>query len=874
MPVDPTTVVRTVLPNGLTVLIRRDRSAPVAAVVTYVKAGYFDETDAVVGVSHVLEHMYFKGTPTRGVGAIARETKASGGYLNAHTIYDHTSYYAVVPADGFAAALAVQADAYANSLVDAAELGRELEVIVQEARRKQDNAAAVARETLFALLHDAHRIRRWRIGTEEELRRLTRDDVVGFYRNFYRPGNTVVSIAGDLDPDETLALVTRLYGDQPAGDPVYTPGPDESATVHALRYRELSGDVQQAQLVMGWRTPGLADPRTPALDIAAAVLGAGRGSRLYRDVRERQLASGISASNYTPGDLGVFTVHAETRPGAVTEAAGAAWRAVRTLGEDGPSPLELERARRLTEAGWLRRLETMDGQATYLAEWEAVGDWQLGARYLEQLLSCDAEAVASAVREHLTLEHMATVVYRPDDAPAIAPDADAFRRSLVAAHLPASAIGAEPSPIEAPAVIVAPVAERVVDGVHVFRTPHGVPVLVRQKPGAPVTYAGVFAVGGARDEGADRSGLTKLLARTAVKGTANRNAAQLAAEIELLGGGMGASIGAESFGWTVSAPTRHLGAALSLLADVVQRPAFPDNALETERVVALADVTALRDDMYRYPVRLALEAAFGDHPYGVSALGDERTLRAITPTSLTAWHAERVLHAPIVIGIVGDVDPAEAAAAAASRFDHLEWREPAALTEPSWPAAPVSRAEARDKAQTGLALALPAPSRRDPARFAAELLADVASGLGGRFFEELRDRRSLGYSVHLSGVARTRAGLFLAYIGTAPEREDEAREGLMREFARFAEEPVTEEELQRAQTYSIGTHAIARQTGGSLLGEMVDAWLLGEGLEEIDGYPAHIRAVSREAIQAVAAASLEHAWIEGVVRGQPATVDA
>src|SRR5215210_1544034 len=114
---DPATVQREVLPNGLTVLVRRDASAPVVAVNTYVKAGYFDETDAVVGIAHVLEHMFFKGTERRGVGEIAKQTKASGGYLNAHTIYDHTSYYAVLPASGFVTGLEIQADAYAHSVV-------------------------------------------------------------------------------------------------------------------------------------------------------------------------------------------------------------------------------------------------------------------------------------------------------------------------------------------------------------------------------------------------------------------------------------------------------------------------------------------------------------------------------------------------------------------------------------------------------------------------------------------------------------------------------------------------------------------------------------------------------------------------------------
>src|SRR5437764_5531970 len=120
--IDAASVHRTVLQNGLRVLIKSDFSAPVVAIVTYVSAGYFDETDDIIGIAHVLEHMYFKGTPARGVGEIAKETKALGGYLNAATIYDHTSYYTVLPSSSFAEGLAIQADAYANSLVDAQEL--------------------------------------------------------------------------------------------------------------------------------------------------------------------------------------------------------------------------------------------------------------------------------------------------------------------------------------------------------------------------------------------------------------------------------------------------------------------------------------------------------------------------------------------------------------------------------------------------------------------------------------------------------------------------------------------------------------------------------------------------------------------------------
>ncbi len=291
---DPQSIHRTVLPNGLTVLVQEDRSAPVVAMVTYVKAGYFDELDAENGLSHALEHMFFKGTEKRGVGEIAKETKASGGYLNAQTIYDNTTYYTVLPASGFAKGLEIQADAYANSLIDSRELAKEMEVIIQEAKRKSDNPSAVATETLFELLHDAHRMRRWRIGREAGLRAFTRDMMNGFYRNFYRPGNTILSISGAVDPSDALQRVTELYGPLESGNPTRRPGPEEPEH-DGFRYRELAGDIAQSQLVFGWRTPGTLEPDTAVLDVAASLLATGRASRLYR-ARAPHLRGAVGAT--------------------------------------------------------------------------------------------------------------------------------------------------------------------------------------------------------------------------------------------------------------------------------------------------------------------------------------------------------------------------------------------------------------------------------------------------------------------------------------------------------------------------------------------------------------------------------------------------
>ena len=866
-----TSIHKTVLPNGLTILVQEDRSAPVVAIVTYVKAGYFDETDEENGLSHALEHMFFKGTAKRGVGEIAKETKASGGYLNAQTIYDNTTYYTVLPSSGFAQGLEIQADAYANSIIDIRELAKEMEVIIQEAKRKSDNPSAVATETLFELLHDAHRMRRWRIGRESGLRAFTRDMMNGFYRNFYQPGNTILSISGDVDPADALRRATELYGDLKSGEPVRHPGPPEPKH-DDFRYRELAGDIAQSQLVIGWRTPGTLDPDTAVLDVAASVLATGRASRLYRAVRERKLASSVSAYDYTPTEVGVFVVHAETEPENAAEAARVIWNQLHQLRVGGIEDDELTRVRRIFEARWVRRLETAEGRANYLAEWEALGGWALGDEYFRRYMSASADDIQRVVRKYLAEERAAAVIYRPENTSVVAQDAADMKRMLGEGgteRLPAIPRRAASA---APEAKIAEL-EKEEAGVSVFRTEEKVPVLVRRKPGTPMVNIGVFIVGGAIEEEPEHAGLTLLTVRTMLKGTATRSAAQIAEDAEMLGGSISASAGSESFGWSLSVPATRLAEAVELLGDVIQRPTIPDDAFEIERTVALSNVAMLRDDMYRYPMRLASSVAFAKHPYGTPPMGTEDSLRAITAEQAREWHKSRVLESAAVVGIVADLEQKEVADIVARELSLLQLQKAPKVGTPRWPKSVKIAAESRDKAQTAIALAFPAPARDDESRFAASLIATVASGLGGRFFEELRDKQSLAYTVQAAVSERRLAGMFLSYIATSPEKEGVARAGLLAEFAKLRDVLVSDEELARAKEYVVGSHAISQESGAAQLGEMLDAWMFGEGLNELLEYDTRIRAVTAEQMREVAREYFDaERRVEGIVRGVGRTV--
>ncbi|HSJ07103.1 MAG TPA: pitrilysin family protein [Longimicrobiales bacterium] len=869
------------LDNGLTVIVREDHSAPVVAVVTHVRAGYFDEPDTLVGISHVLEHMYFKGTDTREAGAIARETKAAGGYLNAGTIYDRTTYYTVLPAASLEQALDIQADALQRSAIDDDELRKELLVIIQEAKRKLDNPTAVAQEALFETMFDVHRMRRWRIGTEAMLSGFTRDDVWQYYRNLYRAANTIVVIAGDVEADRAFELAERHYGDMPAGEPVRDEGPAEPHR-RGFRYREIHGDIIQTYVELGWRTPGTLHPDTPALDVLAVALGQGRASRLYRHVRDAGAAAAISAFNYTPTTLGVFGVGAELDPPDVVDALGRTGRVLTDVLAGGFSNAETERARNIIEAQFIRRLETAEGQATAVADWEALGDWRLADGYIGAVMGVTPENLQEVARRYLQPDDLTLLVHAPRAHQVFGHAPDAAERAHDALFGHAGAAGVIHAPAAAPddaeGIAVAPAVrsggrlrpERVEDGVHIYALSRGdARIVVKPRATAPLVSIALYCRGGVLAEGDGTAGLTRLTTRTSVKGTRKRSGPQLAEESEALGGTIGTAVGADLLDWSINIPGRHFERGLDLLLDAALEPAFQKDEAERERKIALSDLERMRDDMYAYPVRMALATGFPGHPYGFSPDLLERSFRALDVGSLTGWHRDRVLRGGPHVLAVGDIaDPDVAAAAIAARLDGILEQPSGASPDPAVWVGGGAVAEERDKAQTSIVLAFPAPPRNHPDLYPLQLLSAAIAGLGGRLFEELRSRRSLAYAVSAAPVPRWLGGAFIAYIGTSPEREDEARSAMLAELSRTTTEPLEPDELARARRYMIGSWQIRQQTHARQLADLAYALLVGDGLRELREYETRMNAITAEDVRAAAERWLvEEAMVESVVRG-------
>lgn len=852
---------RTVLPNGLTVLVQRESSAPAASVVTHVKAGFFDEPDHWSGISHVLEHMFFKGTARRGPGDIARETKSAGGYLNAGTGYDHTSYFVVLPAESLVAAVDIQSDALLNSVIDRDELARELQVIIQEARRKLDSPGAVAHETLNAVMFDRHRIRRWRIGHEEVLAGFTRDDVLGYYRSRYVPRRTIVSIVGDVDPEDALRLTESAYAgwiDMPGA---VDPSPAEPVH-HDVRVRTLRGDVTHSHVALGWHAVPPLHPDAPALDLATAILGMGRGAWLYRALRETGLATSAGAHFYAPTELGLLGISAECEPERMEEVIREAGKQVTRLVDGDAKAEDLARAKTLMLTRWVRRLESMDGRATALAEAEGLTHYGYLDQEYAALEAVTLKQVRDVAARYLEPGRIAGLAYHPEGA----------GLDLDAGMLAAAFSGRGKPPSSGQPVIPhyqrghSPGGRRVAKVLHVALP--GADLLIRRKTGVPTVTLGAFALRGGMETPAT-AGVGALAARSAVRGAGDYDAGQLAFAFERLGGALGVSIAADWVGFNTTVLADRTGQAAALLAAVTGAARLEESDVGRERQLMIEEANQVADDMVRFPLQLAFEGAFGRAGYGLPVGGLPETLEAIGVERVRQYYGG-LMQRRLTIAAVGDLDPDEAADQLTGVFGDIGERAPLrGRPSQEWAGEGAGPAPAeRTKAQTAFAMLFPGPSRRDPRRHAADVWAAVAGGLGGRLFESLRSQRSLAYTVIASSWQRGGAGALLTYIATAPERESEAREEMLKELARFTREPVSDAELRQAVNYLAGQAEVAQQSAGSVLGEMVEAWLIGEGLEEIVAPGRAYRQVTREAVQQAAAQFLVPGRrAEGIVRG-------
>jgi zinc protease len=508
----------------------------------------------------------------------------------------------------------------------------------------------------------------------------------------------------------------------------------------------------------------------------------------------------------------------------------------------------------------------MEGKAAALAAAEALDDFSFLDREYAALEQVGPAQVREVAARYLRPDNAAGVAYLPSGE-GTELTRDLLERSFAVTSLkepsgqmvpPRSIPPAQPTPGRTQAGVM-----------HTALA--GADLLVRRKPGVPLVTLGVYVPRSEFDPPAE-AGLGALTVRSSVRGAGDLDTGELAFAFERLGGTLSASLASDWLGFATTVLAEHLGEAATLLQQVLEQPKLGNEDIATERDLMVVEAEQVADDMFRYPFQLGFAAAFGDSAYGLPVSGLPHTLAAIAPARVRGWHDRVLLGARPVVIAVGDMEPEQASATLAGVFQDRPSHPDRRLFAPvPWVGGSNgngSKVVQREKAQAALAMIFPGPSRRAPDRGAGEVWAAVASGLGGRMFEALRDRRSLAYTVLASSWQRGRAGALVTYIATSPQREEEARAAMLEELQRFSETPVSETELLQAVNYLSGQAEVGRQSGASLAAEILEAWLIGNGLGDLEDPAALFRGVTAADVSRVARDYLQPlARAEGVVRG-------
>lgn len=412
-----------VLRNGLRVIVSPDRSAPVVAVNLWYHVGSKDERPGQTGVAHLFEHLMFQGSANVASGEHLGVLQANGASVNATTWFDRTNYFEAVPTGALDLALWLEADRMATTTpISQENLDTQRSVVKEEKRQRYDNVpyGDVLIHLIGLTFSEGHPYSHPTIGSMDDLAAADLDDVRAFFATHYAPGNAVLTIVGDVTVDDAVARAARYLGGVPSSLRQARPVAEPLPPLTGIPRTEVTADVPTDASYATWRLPARDTREFAAVDLALAVLGDGQTSRLHRRlVRTDLIAEGAGAS--TLGLIGGNSIgfaQARALAGVRAEQLEAAIiEEVNRFLADGPSAVEVDRAKAQFEREWLDQLGRFDSRADLIGCYATLyGDPEVVNRRLDEVRSLTVAEVADAARRYLQPEQRAVLSYRKESA--------------------------------------------------------------------------------------------------------------------------------------------------------------------------------------------------------------------------------------------------------------------------------------------------------------------------------------------------------------------------------------------------------------------------------------------------------------------------
>lgn len=802
---------KTVLKNGLTVLIRAVHTVPKVSIQLWYDVGGKDEKSGEKGLAHLIEHMIFKGTEGKkslhlSESDISVITHKLSGSCNAFTWYDYTGYLFNLPAHTWHEALPIMADCMTNCAFKEEHLSSEMKAVIQELKMRRDNYTSSAAEALMSSVYSDHPYHYPVIGYKQDLWNAHADLLRAFYHKHYCPNNATLVIVGDVDPDHALSLVEKYFAAIPA-NPAYTP---EKFTInHDIMAKSVTlyRDIQQPTVMLAFVVPGATQKLDNVLEIGSLALGSGKGSRLYKKiVDDLQLATSLATFTWENFDSGLFFVYFEPKNlEDIDTIAQYVIAEMQDIAKNGLTELELTRAAKKVRMRHYSLLESTESQAYEIGKmFLATGDENHVFTSLEEPLEDVQVKLKQLFKKYFRPSVMHRAMVLPLDAQdkpywaELQKESDAQDNRILSARI-------RTAPVEPP--VYANKIKLDQAGVFAFPKPtvmvlnNGIKVLSYINPTTAKIDLTLDLRAKSFYEPEDQQGIYNFVASMLSEGTQKYTAAQLAQELESRG--MSLTVNAGSI--SMSMLSDDLPKGLELLMEVLTKATFVPSEIEKVREQLLTDIKNFWDNPSSCSGQIVREHIYKGHPYSKNGIGTKKFIETVTREQLVAFYKKYLSPSGARLAIVGDIGNYNLQELLNSTVG--SWQGPD-VTPLAFPALKQCIAteilHPMERDQVVLCFASPSIDRKNPdfdklSVFDQILGGGVLNSMSSRLFE-LREQSGLFYSINGSLVssANEQPGMVLIKTLVSLDRLEEAQK-LITHTLRTVADTITPDELAEAK---------------------------------------------------------------------------
>ncbi|MCX7944153.1 MAG: insulinase family protein [Deltaproteobacteria bacterium] len=786
------------LKNGLKLIVEEDHSAPVVAIQAWVSLGSADESDETAGIAHFHEHMLFKGTQRRGLGEIAKIIEENGGDINAWTSFDDTVYHITIPSSKYDLGLEIISDVLMNSTFDPREIAKEKEVILEEIRQNRDIPQRRLIDELFSLSFDVHPYKRPVIGYAETIRKLNRQKVLEFYKKFYVPQNIVLVVVGDVSAVEVYAHVERLFskfsGVKPAVERRAEPRQNYT------KIKIIKDKFVETLIGVAFHITSIEEEDTPVLDLLSVLLGGSQSSKLKeRIIVDKTLATDVFAYSYTPKDKGLFIVGAELPFVNVHDAFQEIFDTLIRYKYERFSSAEVNKAIVQVESDDVFSLTTMQGRARKLGFYQTMtGDYEFGKKYLNRLKNVTPEEILQVAKKYFTKDNMSVVVLLPDSVnePVISNEdiINLFNKSEDFYKRRADDVDSDKQ-----------VVKKVLK--------NGLTLIMERNSRLPIVSIRATSLGGVRYENEANAGISNFVARMLTRGNTSMNIFQIMRTIDNIGGSISGYSGKNSLGLRAEFLSKYQELGLKIFLDCLFKSEFAADQVEKERRLILEEIKNREDDLPYQSLQLFLTTLYQRHPYKYPILGNENSISKVTREELVDFYRRVIVPRNVVIAIVGDIEPHTLEQMIDEYMQNIQDTEftPKKLDPEQKPSGVRTQIIYKEKEQAHIVVGFLGSTLYEKDRYVLEILSVILGGQSGRLFVNLRDKKSLAYTISTFNVEGIENGYFAIYLSCAHHKVKISQEAIFDELKRLSIEGISESELEKAKNYLIGIHSIEMQ---------------------------------------------------------------